>query len=308
MLGGMIRIHETLRAARRSVGMTQQQVANAAGISVRSVVDLESGKGGMGAFQAAAKVVELRLSEIGIGQSLGEQVRNARLRRRWSRCDVAQRSGLDRDTVASVEADRANLSSLTKVLSVVAPTVRRRARDRAYWSSDTSGQRDLRFTPPEFLGKIVAAFGRIDLDPCANSEAYVPARRHIYEHEDGLRATWSGEIAFCNPPYSQLLKWIKRTHRAWQDGEVRTAIALIPVRTDSGAFHELVFGTADLLLLKGRLKFIEPGGRKGHPTPFSLMLAIWGASNDNIKRLCEQIDGVLLPGSSRRSFADEQLE
>lgn len=74
---------------------------------------------------------------------------------------------------------------------------------------------------------IYAAFGEVDLDPCTHLLSPVVARRRILSSEDGdgLADDWTGDVAFVNPPFSELLKWLRRAHDQWQAGNVRTACA-----------------------------------------------------------------------------------
>ena len=47
---------------------------------------------------------------------------------------------------------------------------------------------------------------------------------------------------------------------------------------------------ADIYLLRGRVKFIDPRGKAQH-TPFSLMLVIIGATADQKRRYAELVPG-----------------
>jgi hypothetical protein len=139
---------------------------------------------------------------------------------------------------------------------------------------------------------IYAAFGEIDLDPCAHLLSPVIARRHIILSEggDGLTDDWSGPLAFMNPPFSQLLIWLKRAFAQWQAGNVQTVVCLVPVRSDSAWFHETLSPVADIYLLKGRIRFLDSEGR-GQPTPFSLMLLTLGASTTQKERFASLVPG-----------------
>ncbi len=93
-------------------------------------------------------------------------------------------------------------------MAVVAPKARRRAPERSYWSEGDKEDRDSRFTPPDFMTSIYAAFGEVDLDPCAHRLSPVIAEPQIILSEggDGLIDDWSGRLAFVNPPFCSLLK------------------------------------------------------------------------------------------------------
>jgi hypothetical protein len=139
---------------------------------------------------------------------------------------------------------------------------------------------------------IYAAFGEIDLDPCAHLLSPVIARRHIILSEggDGLVDDWSGRLAFMNPPFSALLIWLKRAFAQWQAGNIETVVCLVPVRSDSAWFHETLSPVADIYLLQGRVRFLDSEG-KGQPTPFSLMLLTLGASTEQRMRFASLVPG-----------------
>ena len=74
-----------------------------------------------------------------------------------------------------------------------------------------------------------------------------------------------GETAWCNPPYGrELPKWIEKCAKeAERNGA--TVVMLIPARTDTKAFHDHIYGKAEIRFLKGRLKF--KGAKNGAPFP-----------------------------------------
>ena len=58
---------------------------------------------------------------------------------------------------------------------------------------------------------------------------------------------------FCNPPYGpEIAKFLARA------GEAEVAVFLIPARTDTDGFHDLVLPKAtEIRFIRGRLKFGE---------------------------------------------------
>src|SRR5258708_2503886 len=98
-----------------------------------------------------------------------------------------------------------------------------------------------------------------DFDPCP-----------IDGIEDGLATlltVWSGKRVFCNPPYGcGLRKWLERGL------EARLAVFLLPARTDTRWFHEIVLQRAkEIRFLRGRLKF----GNAVKDAPFPSMIVIF---------------------------------
>ena len=112
--------------------------------------------------------LDFRLTGLGPGRNLAEQLRQKRQSRKWSLAKVSEKTNLSRTTIASLERGGGSISSLQRLLAVLAPNAKRRAPERAYWGQGDKEDRDSRFTPPEFMENIYAAFGEVDLDPCAH--------------------------------------------------------------------------------------------------------------------------------------------
>ncbi len=113
--------------------------------------------------------LEFRLTGLGPGANLAEQLRNRRYKRCWPVTKTATRTNPSPTTIHNLEKDGGSVASLTRLLRKLAPTARRRAPERAYWGEGDKKDRDSRFTPPEFLAALHDAFGDIDLDPCGHA-------------------------------------------------------------------------------------------------------------------------------------------
>lgn len=291
---------EELRTARRSVGLTQRALADRIGADAQTIKRLEKGVGSVRTVTAVMEALDFRLTGLGSGETLGEQLRRRRLKRSLTLHELAERSGLARGTVAGLERDEGSVASLLAVLAELAPGLRRRAPERAYWGQRDKRDRDVRLTPPGFMKAIYASFGEVDLDPCGNEASAVVAHRRILLSEggDGLRDDWSGGLAFVNPPFSDLLTWLRRAHEQWSLGNVRTVVCLVPVRTDSAWFHHTLSADADIFLLQGRIRFLDLDGR-AQPTPFSLMLLTLGTTLEQRTRFQQAAPGFWLVRDSR---------
>lgn len=286
---------DDLKTARLSAGLTQKALGVRIGSDAQAIKRLEGGVGSMRTLMAVCEALDFRLTGLGPGETLGEQLRHRRLKRSLTLAKLATRCGLARGTVAGLERGDGSVASLLSVLAVLAPGVRRRAPERSYWGQRDKRDRDVRLTPPDFMETIYAAFGEVDLDPCGNEASSVVARRRILlgEGGDGLSDDWSGELAFNNPPFSALLTWLRRAHEQWSVGNVRTVVCLIPVRTDSAWFHETLAADADIFLLQGRVRFLDLDGR-AQATPFSLMLLTLGATPEQRRRFQRATPGFWL--------------
>lgn len=121
-------------------------------------------------------------------------------------------------------------------------------------------------TPPEVYNPLNNQFN-FNYDPCPLDwkEGDI----------DGLTTEW-GTSTFCNPPYSTVSKWIKKAHDEWKKG--KTVVMLINAITDTKAFHEYIYGKAELDFIKGRVKFIDPSNpAKKAPSPRASMIVIFRA-------------------------------
>lgn len=264
-------------------------------MDAQTIKRLENGVGSVSTLIRVMDALDFRLTGLGPGKTLPDQLRARRLKRSISLEEVANKAGLSRTTVAGLERGDGTVASLLRLLAVLAPGVRRRSPERSYWGQGDKEDRDSRFTPPDFMEHIYAAFGEVDLDPCAHRLSPVIAHRRILLDEggDGLVDPWSGRLAFVNPPFSQYLTWLRRAHDQWRAGNVDTVVCLGPVRTDSAWFHETLRDDADIYFLRGRVRFLDTRG-KGQHTPFSLMVLALGASAEQKARYAQQVPGFWL--------------
>jgi hypothetical protein len=113
-------------------------------------------------------------------------------------------------------------------------------------------------TPPDVYAALDAEFD-FTYDPCpldGTGDGLLP-----------MFSEWRGERVFCNPPYGPGIgDWLKRGR------EAEVAVYLLPARTDTKWFHELVLPYAtEIRFIKGRLKF----GGAVNSAPFPSMVVIY---------------------------------
>lgn len=113
--------------------------------------------------------------------------------------------------------------------------------------------------PPQLLEELTKEFGAL-YDPCPVVDDF-----RLF---DALGSSWH-EKNFINPPYSDWGKWVKKGYEESLKGKL--CIFLLPVRTDTDAFHKYIYGKAEIRFLKGRLKF----GNSNTPAPFPNMIVIF---------------------------------
>ncbi|MBH1941664.1 adenine methyltransferase [Mobilitalea sibirica] len=159
-----------------------------------------------------------------------------------------------------------------------------------------SSQTDEWATPQEFFDELDKEF-QFMLDPCATKENH-KCNYYYTKEENGLLKDWSGCTVFCNPPYSKSEKpckpnckkkkcvergyhineykpgqedWIKKCYEESRKPNT-TVVMLLPVRTDTEAFHKYIYGKAkEIRFIKGRLKF----GNSNNSAPFPSMVVVF---------------------------------
>lgn len=82
---------------------------------------------------------------------------------------------------------------------------------------------------------------------------------------DGLKIKWHGSI-LLNPPFSNQREWVEKAIA--EVPNCQSIILLLPARTDTKLFHDLIYNKYMIKFIKGRLKF---GGSK-NSAPFPSML------------------------------------
>lgn len=124
-------------------------------------------------------------------------------------------------------------------------------------------------TPQDFFDALNAEF-HFTLDPCS-TDGNAKCVKHYTKEQDGLAQDWTGETVFCNPPYGrEMPRWIRKCYEHMTSGG-GTAVMLIPARTDTKAFHEYIYGKAEIRFVRGRLKF----GNSNNSAPFPSMVVVY---------------------------------
>lgn len=141
---------------------------------------------------------------------------------------------------------------------------------------------DDRGTPPELFDPLDAVH-HFTLDVAA---APHNARcDNFYTRSDnGLVLPWVGSV-WCNPPYSNLIDWVRKAWSEWKLGNPRGIVMLLPAnRPEQKWWQEHVEperdngGPLTVRFLPGRPRFIMPGQTEVLPNqrpPFGLCTLIW---------------------------------
>ena len=113
-------------------------------------------------------------------------------------------------------------------------------------------------TPKDFYDELDKEF-KFDFDPCPLNPSF-----------DGLEVDWVGSV-FVNPPYNNQRAFFEKGLKELEKGNVKVLVFLVPARTDTRLFHELIYNKAEIRFIKGRLKF---GGVSGS-APFPSMVVVY---------------------------------
>lgn len=122
----------------------------------------------------------------------------------------------------------------------------------------------------------------------AASRANARLPRYWTVDDDALAQPWGGERVWCNPPYSDIGRWVAKAWREHESG-CELIVMLLPAnRCEQGWWQDLVepfrAGRVEtdrlrVEFLPGRMRFIRPDAvisPKGDRPPFGCCLLIWG--------------------------------
>lgn len=123
-------------------------------------------------------------------------------------------------------------------------------------------------TPQEIFDELDREF-HFDLDPCATFDNRKCENFYTLQ-DNGLSHSWGGYRVFCNPPYSEIGKWVEKCYREGTKDNT-LVVLLIPSRTDTKYFHDFIYQRAEIRFIRGRLKF----GESSNYAPFPSMVAIF---------------------------------
>lgn len=125
-------------------------------------------------------------------------------------------------------------------------------------------------TPQKIFDELNEEF-HFNLDPCATDDNH---KCDVYytKEDDGLVQNWGGASVFCNPPYSDISRWVEKCfYEGCKDNT--TVVMLIPSRTDTKYFHNYIYMRSEIRFIKGRVRF---SGKDNAPFP-SMVVIFRGA-------------------------------
>lgn len=138
-------------------------------------------------------------------------------------------------------------------------------------------------TPIEFLDWLKSERGWIPTLDAAASRRNAKAPTFYTIEDNSLEQPWSGDV-WLNPPFGrELPKFMAKCAEEIKRKEVRSIMVLIPARTDTKWFHEIVMPHAYLIyLIKGRFNFRVDNAVDGANAPFPSMLVLYRNANPTL--------------------------
>lgn len=137
------------------------------------------------------------------------------------------------------------------------------------FNTRTENSKDNWSTPQYFFDLLDKEF-RFTLDSCA-SDFNHKCDKYYTIKEDGLRQNWEGETVFCNPPYINIDKWIKKGYIEGRKVKT-TVVMLIPCRSDTQYWHKFIMKAKEIRFVKGRISFELNGLKVGSPNFASVVI------------------------------------
>ena len=201
------RLGPALRVVRRAAGLTQAELAEAAGMTRATVISVEAGRGSTASFLTLLRYHGnvIRGRSLPPGDNLGLRLAELRRRRGLSRATVAALAGMTDSTLATIErGELGHLALLHVALTLgAALTLAPMDAKSSVWSGAAlSSVYHAWTTPPTLLQKLYPLVGgEFHVDPCSpRPDGAVRARIRLTTADDGLSIPWPPGSIFCNPP------------------------------------------------------------------------------------------------------------
>lgn len=156
-------------------------------------------------------------------------------------------------------------------------------------------------TPPEVMAR-VNRVAPVLLDPCASPTSGLTTGAVIEEvglaGGDGLAREWScswpsggaGHV-FVNPPYSNMGEWAAKVRLEAEAGVPITL--LVPARTDTKWFHHVLPVADNVVLWRGRVRFLQPDGTRAAAAPFPSAILTFNLATAGVRSAYLDVAEVL---------------
>src|SRR3954453_20269063 len=159
---------------RKAIGLSQGLLADAVGVTEKTLRQLEAGRGNLDSWRAALDHLGLELigRNLPPGESLGSKLASLRRRRRLSQRELADLVGVSPPTIVALEGQgRGRLDTLERVLETLGAGAYLASRGQAKAFYTHAGNASVSHEwerPRKLLEALHAVFGWFALDPCAS--------------------------------------------------------------------------------------------------------------------------------------------
>lgn len=132
-------------------------------------------------------------------------------------------------------------------------------------------------TPKWLYDELDAEF-HFNYDPCATADNH-KCFLWTSKEDDGLTTDWGGQRVFCNPPYSDLPRWVEKAYRETRKDDTLVCM-LLPARTDTRYFWNYIWQRSEVRFIKGRVHYENSEGKRmKFGSPFPTMIVIFRGAN-----------------------------
>jgi phage N-6-adenine-methyltransferase len=138
---------------------------------------------------------------------------------------------------------------------------------------------DDRRTPDDLFSKLNGEH-RFTLDAAANDENH-KCDLYFTRESDGLAQSWAHQTVWCNPPYSDLLPWVRKALDETESGCPK-AVLLVPAnRTEQAWWQDYIEPNRECdrgvatHFIRGRVSFGNPDNSPSKSPPFGVVLIVF---------------------------------
>jgi phage N-6-adenine-methyltransferase len=122
-------------------------------------------------------------------------------------------------------------------------------------------------TPLKLFRTLNAEF-RFQLDVAANAQN-AKCKRFYDKSANGLDENWA-KRNWCNPPYSQIPKWVLKARREQLKGNM--TVMLLPARTDTKWFHDSLYNKPNVEVRFIPRRVVFEGAKWNAPFPSMIVI------------------------------------
>ena len=132
------------------------------------------------------------------------------------------------------------------------------------------------YRTPDWLFDLLNARFNFEVDAAASSDNH-KCNNFFDEEHSGLDRDWGAARVFCNPPFSEKDKWIKKAYMEVRKGDCPLCVMILPLGCmDTKVFNRYIHRKYYYEHLPFRVSFCDENGKpiQGNPTG-SLVIYFW---------------------------------